>query len=119
MSIKADVQELASLKAEIKTLQAKLKNLRTQAKTVQERITVYLKEKQTPGVKYNGNVVLLEEKEKAGKKANKQKDIDAIKILENHGIQNSHKVLEEIMKARKGEPEMKVDLKFQKIKNQF
>jgi hypothetical protein len=116
MSIKADIRELSDLKNEIKILQAKLKNLRKQAVVVQDRITLYLKSKETPGVKYEGNVILLEQKEKAKNKPNKQKEIDAIRILENYGIKDSQKVLTEILQARKGDMELKTKLKIEKIK---
>ncbi len=116
MSIKSDINELESIRAELKSLNLKRKKLKEKEKEAELRIAEYLKSKDTPGVKNNGVAVVLEEKEQPGPKKNKDRDLDAIVVLERHGISDPKKVLEEIMTARKGEKTIKPKVKVSKYK---
>ena len=117
MSISGDVNELNEINAEIKRVSLHLKNLRTRAKLVEERIVNYLREKDQPGVKFQGRAIILENKSKRVAKKKSQKEADALRILEDYGVHNPEKVLEEVLEARKGYPQEVQKLKIAKIKN--
>jgi len=116
MSIKADVTELESIRAEIKQLNIRRKKLKEKERAAEARIALYLKAKDQPGVKHRGTAVILEEKECSGPKKNKDRDLDAMHVLERYGVKDTEKVLKEILKARKGDAVMKESLKISKIK---
>ena len=116
MSIKADVSELEAIRAELKTLNERRRRLKQKENDVEKRISDYLKAKDQPGVKHNGTAIILEEKERPLHKHPKERDADAIQVLENYGIQDADKVLKELMEARKGERQVKQKLKIQKLK---
>lgn len=118
MSIKADVQELESIRAEIKSLNMRRKQLRDKEKIVETRIQDYLRAKNQPGVKHQGTAIIMEEKETRSSKKSKERDTDAMNVLERYGVRDAEKVLKEIMEARKGEPVPKTKLKISKYKNQ-
>lgn len=117
MSIKADVTELESIRYELKSLNERRRKLKQKEKEVENRISEYLKSKDQPGVKHHGTAVILEEKERPGPKKAKERDMDAIGVLERYGVQDTQKVLAEIMNARKGETVIKKTLKIRKLKN--
>lgn len=118
MSIKSDVMELESIRAEIKSLSARRKKLKEKEKDVEARIKDYLHSKGQHGVKHHGTAIILEEKETRGPKKTKERTQDAICVLEKYGISNADQVLKEIMEARKGDPIPKSKLNIKKYKNQ-
>jgi len=113
MSIKSDVLELESIRAEIKSLAAKRKELRKREKVVEERIIQYLEIKEQPGLKHHGTAIILEQKEARERKKAKERDMDAKLVLERYGISDADRVLAEVLEARKGN---KVPVKKLKIK---
>ena len=68
MSIKSDVQELESIRVEIKLINDKKRKLKEKEREVENRITEYLKLNQHPGVKHQGRAIILEQKEKRASK---------------------------------------------------
>ena len=116
MSIKADVTELEAIRSEIKALNEKKKKLKEKEKAVEARIAEYLKAKDQPGVKHHGTAIILEEKERPGPKKPKDRDSDAMQVLEKYGIKDTQKALKEIMEARKGDAVVKESLKIKKYK---
>jgi hypothetical protein len=113
MSIKGDVIELNLINAEIKQLSNRTRSLRKKAKEVEARILNYLQEKEQPGVKYNGTAVIIENKTKRASKKSKDREVDALQVLKDNGIQNARDVLDQIIEARKGEsiPNQKIRIK--------
>jgi hypothetical protein len=116
MSIRSDVIELQTLQGEMKSLRARIKILREKEKTVMERISAFLKSRDQPGLKFNGTAVVLEQKEKATPKKQKDKDADTLLVLERLGIRNPEEALKEILTARKGETQPIEKLKVAKYK---
>lgn len=117
MSIKADLDELNGIEHELKSLRARLKHLNSRKKMITERVKVYIRSKDLPGVKHQGMAILLEEKEGRAKKAPKQRNEDAMSVLERYGITDAETALKEIMEARKGEKIPVDKLKVKKYKN--
>lgn len=103
MSIKSYVEELGAIKEELKKMTKARKVLTLRTKELEKNIAVYLKSKDQPGVKHEGNAIILEEKENRAPKKTGEKDSDASEILKKYGIQEPLKVLNEILEARKGE----------------
>jgi hypothetical protein len=104
MSIKSDVIELESLKAEIKRLNSLKKGLHSKVKIVEKRIFDYLKSREQCGLKHQGTAIVLTEKQVTKCKKKKEGNDSAISILEKYGIKNPEKALNEIMDAKKMEP---------------
>jgi hypothetical protein len=115
-SIQSDINELNEVNQEIKRLSAMLKKLRKQSKDIELRIADYLKDKDTPGVKFQGYAIVLEQKEKFVKKKKVEQEMDAIQVLENYNINNPSEALKEIIQARRGESTQVNKLKIKKIK---
>jgi hypothetical protein len=103
MSIQPQVNELNGIKAELKGLNARARKLRARKKQLEAEIAAYIKSKELPGVKHRGTEIRVEEKTKRAGKSNKQRDIDAMDVLERYGIRHPDRVLQELMEARKGE----------------
>lgn len=121
MSIKADVQELESIRNELKVLASRRKSLKEKEQATEARIQQFLKAKNQPGVKHQGVAITLEEKEVPGPKNNKQRKEDAVNVLSrllNKSPGGAEKIYEEIMNARKGDLITKSKLKMKKIKAQ-
>jgi len=117
MSIKLDLNELAQINNEIKRLQGNIRTLRKRANELSESTINYLKEKDQPGVKYNGTAIIIETKSKRESKSNKDRENDALKILEEEGISNASKVLNDILEARKGNLTDIQKIKIKKLNN--
>lgn len=117
MSIQGYVTELQGLKNELKNLNKKRADTLKKIREVESKISEFLKEKQQPGVKYQGTAIILEQKEKPGKKKNKDRDLDAISVLKDCGIEDAENIFKKLMEARKGPLELKETLKLAKIKN--
>jgi hypothetical protein len=116
MSIRDTFTELQSIKTEMKRLKSEIKTLREAEKKAEYKIREYLMEKGEPGFKLQGTAVILEEKEIRTKKNNKEKNEDALYILEKYGItENKEKILNELLEARKGDLQTTKKLKIQKF----
>jgi hypothetical protein len=75
-----------------------------------------LKVKQQPGVKFQGTAIILEEKEKHASKKPKERDDDAILVLQRLGVENPEQALKDILASRKGEKIASEKLKIAKYK---
>jgi hypothetical protein len=116
MSIQAYVSELQNLNIELKRLKQTSSELRKKIKIVENNIMEYLQEKQQPGVKYHDTAIIIENKSKRTSKPKKDKEEDALRILEQYGIKDSKNLLEQILEAGKGEEVEINKLKIKKIK---
>lgn len=114
------MQEFQGLERELKSLNERRKNIRKKLEEVKGRIDEYLRAKNVPGVKdKNMNLaVRLEEKEARAPKKNRDRDVDAMEILERYGVQDPDRVLREILEARKGEPVAKKVIKMESLSKQ-
>lgn len=117
MSIKSAVAELEAIRSELKNLGLRRKALKEREKIIEHEIASYLKSKEQPGVKHQGMAIVLEEKEVASHKKAKDRDADAILVLERYNIPDAQKVLAELLDARKGDLKITEKLKVKKIKS--
>lgn len=114
-SIKSYINELKNINVEIKRHQDSMRTLKKKADEVKKNIATYLQEKEQEGVKYNDVAVVLEAKEKRAGKKIKDRDTDAIKILEDYGIRDAESALGRILEARRGEKVEHFDVKLKKL----
>lgn len=117
MSITNQMNELNNVTLEIKRLSDNLRELRKTKKEIENVILEYLKEKDQPGVKFQGKAFVLESKSKRIPKKKTQKKEDAIRILENCGLNNPEKILEQLLEASKGDEEEIQKLKITKLES--
>lgn len=113
MSIQGDIIELENLKKEIKLLNQRLVDYRKQKMMVEERIILFMKEADTPGLKYNDNTaIVLQSKTMRSRKNKDEKIKDTLEVLGKHGYKNIDKhALTEIIEAQKGKKVMNQSLK--------
>lgn len=101
MSIKGDVEELNKINAEIKRVLSHLKKLRGTKREIERRVTLYLKEKDLPGVKHQDMVIRLDSKPKQVSKGKRIREQAVLDVLASSGISNPKDVLERLRKAEK------------------
>jgi hypothetical protein len=116
MSIQGQVNELTSIQNELTDMRKRGSALRKRVKQLETEIDAYLDAKDQPGLKYKGMVIIRETKPKHKPKKKVDQKADAIYVLEQHGVDDPAKVLEEVMEARRGSPTEHRKLKFKKYK---
>jgi hypothetical protein len=116
MSIQGKVNELNSIKNELKSLRDRGSVLRKSSKIIENEIDEYLNMKDQPGLKYKGTAIIRETAMKRLMKKKADARADVIDVLERRGVDSPEKVYDEIMDARKGSPTEQTKLKFTKIK---
>jgi hypothetical protein len=117
MSIQSYLNELSSIKSELKSIRTRGTQLRIRAKKIEEYIKEYLESKEQPGLKYKGTAIIREIKTKHNNKKIVEQKADCIQVLEKYGINNPEKLLEELHEAKKGQPVEQTKLKFKKYKD--
>lgn len=111
MSIRNYIDEIKNLNIELKRLNKSSALIRKNIKEAEKNVIEFLKEKNQPGVKYEGFEIRIENKQKRASKNKKDIEEDCLRVLEEYGISNPKSVLVEILEARKGE-----EIDSQKIK---
>jgi transposase len=115
-SIQGDINEINQINKEITDLRKRLVILRETKTKIEKRINEFLQEKDQPGVKYKGMAITIEEMKKRTYKNKKTKETDGIDILQKYGIDNSKKVLSEILEAMRGDIETSSIIKVRHLK---
>lgn len=116
MSIQGKVNEINSIKSELKSLRNRGTLLRKRQKQIEEDINNYLELKDQPGLKYKGTAIIRETTTKRRPKKKKDARSDSIDVLEKYGIRSPEKVFDELMDVQKGSPTEHNKLKFKKYK---
>lgn len=117
MSIQEELQELDSVNKQIAQLNKQLKTWKQRKKELEVSISEYIREKDLPGVKFQGKAVILEERPTFDRKKKKQQEADAIEVLRRYGINNAEQALHEVMSARRGEEKITNKLKLMNYSN--
>lgn len=117
MSIKAYVDELENIEAQIKINNQKNAALRKRMKELKTNITQFLQEKDQVGLKYKGKAIILETTEKRLAKKKKEKEESILHVLQELGIANTEEAYKMILEAQKGEPVETHNVKIKKISN--
>ena len=100
-TIKAEVDELNQINIEIKRNLENIKKLREKKKVLETNIAAFLNEKEIPGVKYNGDIILLQRKNKTILKSKKTRDTALYDLLRNNGVQNPEEVIKQMKSVGK------------------
>lgn len=100
-NIKAEFDELSSINIEIKRNLETLRKLREKKRVLEASITAYLNEKNLPGVKYNGDVILLERKDKKITKSKKARDEELLNLLRESGVHRAEELVTKIKNVGK------------------
>lgn len=109
---------LKSMNTEISRLQGSIKELRKKAKVIENRIITYLDEKKQKGVKLpddnSGKKTgfMLQTAHKTLPQTEKERKKKSLELLKSNGVTNPEKVLDDLLKTRKGE---KIDVPKLKI----
>lgn len=101
--VKAYVVELEEINNELKRIRDKAKVLREFKNSVEKKIMEYLEERGEIGLIYKGKNIIFRKKTKRTYKKKKDKENDAIAILQTLGIRDPKKVLEEVINSQKGQ----------------
>lgn len=117
MSIQGKVNELNSIKSELKSLRDRGSILRKRIKEIEEEIKEYLDMKDQPGLKYKGTAIIRETVTKRQQKKKQDAITDAMYVLKKYGVNSPERVLKEVMDARRGSPTEYDKLRFKKYKN--
>lgn len=102
MSLKAYLEELDAIKNELKALTLRRKKLNTRKQQIEDYVKEFLREKDQPGVKHNGVAYRLNENPKRQAKKKHEQHSQSIDVLKKYGVQDSEKLLEELIEARRG-----------------
>jgi hypothetical protein len=116
MSIRSYVIELKNIDSELKSLRMRTRQLNKQKFVLEEKIRDFLREKEQPGVKFQGVAITLEEREKHTRKKDVQKKEDSTRVLERYGVQDTEQAYKELMEALKGEKIAKSVVKVRNLK---
>jgi len=97
------VTELKQISVEIKNRAIELSKLRKRKQALDEQIIKFLKEKEQPGIKYQGIAVIAEDKTSRKPKKKSQKMEDCISIMKHYNIDNAERVLKDLIETMKGD----------------
>ena len=115
MSVKSDAQELAGIQGEIKQLRDRIRILKKQEKIVEGRMIRYMKENNHDGVTCGNEKFVLKDRISRRPMKENIRDQSSYDILRQHGVDNPEAAFKEMMDARRGEPEMKEQIKISKF----
>jgi hypothetical protein len=116
MSIKAYVDELARVQTEIRRNNDRNRLLRARVKELELNIGEYLSSKGQPGLKYNGQAILLQSQEKRTIKKKKDKESSVITLLGEMGVDNPESAYSRIVDVQRNDPISETKLKFTRLK---
>jgi len=110
-NIQEDMKELNAIVHELKSLTAKTKEFRSRKKELESRILKYLEDNEAPGLKFQELIVMKAESVTHSRLKKKEKQDNMMKVLENHGVQDIEKVIEELKRSSLGDEKTASKLK--------
>ena len=112
----SDLKELKNVVSEIKRLNIECKLLRLKKKELEDSIMEYLQVNDQPGVKYGELVVLSRERTTRKKLNKKEKETNAIEVLEGLGVIDARTAFSNILDSMKGEETVVTSLQIKENK---
>ena len=103
MSLNSYLSEIDSIQKEINRLNKVLAPLRKRKTELVNNIQEQLSKKKMTEIIYKGIKYSIIPSNVRSRKNNEQKTEDTTRILNNYGIRNTGKIIDEIMEAQKGE----------------
>ncbi len=116
MSIQSSIQELDSIKAEIKRTTDHVKTLRRRAKVIESDIKDYLQSTNQEGIKYKNQSFVIEHSLGHVRKAKKDKEEETMRLLWNMGISDTGVAYSKLMAVQKGDEVETTKLRVKKDK---
>jgi hypothetical protein len=119
LTIKQMMTELNTLKLEIKNRRADLKKLTDRVKDINEKISVFLKEKNQPGIKdqSQGIAIISKKVKRVVRKKKKEEKDDTMNVLRHFMPDDkAQRIFNELKESRKGETVDKDVLEIIKIR---
>ena len=116
---KTVMSELNTLKQEIKNRRADLKKLTDRVKDINEKISVFLKEKNQPGIKdqSQGIAIISKKVKRVVRKKKKEEKDDTMNVLRHFmSDDKAQRIFNELKESRKGETVDKDVLEIIKIR---
>lgn len=114
-TIKAYIDELDGIETELKKLRVIMKKLNARKKELHQYISDYLEEKDQPGLKYNGRVIMLDSGKMRKPKKKKEKEVDCKDLIRRWGIDDTDDFYEELMDSMRGESYTKNKIKIKRL----
>jgi hypothetical protein len=105
MSIRESVITLLNIQQEISRITRELSNLRKAAKREELSILKYMSDTGKTGLKFNGSLITLKQKQRRERKKKVDKEGDLLKVLQKYGISsntNQKTMLTELTLAMRG-----------------
>lgn len=104
-SARVQMEELLSIDIEIKRNLEALKKLRERKRTLETNVKNFLHEKELPGVRCNGDLIVLERKNKLKVKTKKTRDEEIINFLKTNGVANADIIAKQLKSIGKEQVE--------------
>jgi len=105
------LNELDGIKVELKRLNIRRGALLKRKREIEEGVSQFIKEKNLPGLKYNGVAIIVESKPTFDRKPVKESVEDSVRLLEGYGIKSPRRVLDELAEMKKGDEVVKEKIK--------
>lgn len=115
MSIKTYVDELEQINSEIKRNNAQNKALRARVKELEANIDDYLTQKGQHGLKYKGQAIIIEQKERRPTKNKKDKEESVVALLREWGVDDTKDAYIRLCETQKGDPVEQRKIKIRKL----
>ena len=101
--IKGLISEVSQIDAEIKRLNTQKRKLHARKKECEARIVKFLDRTNQAGVKYQGTALIAKTRNRRGRRKKKDQEKDGSAVLKKYGINNSDKIVRELLEAIKGQ----------------
>ena len=112
--IKGLISEVSQIDAEIKRLNTQKRKLHARKKECEARIVKFLDRTNQAGVKYQGTALIAKTRNRRGRRKKKDQEKDGSAVLKKYGINNSDKIVRELLEAIKGQPKEDTVLQMKK-----
>ena len=116
LTIQNKVNELKSINEELSRLTIQSKTMRKRVKVLEGEIDDYLEEKDQPGFKHEGMLIIRKTKTRRKMKKKSEQKSSVIDMLKKHGVNNPEQAYEDVMNARRQSPTEESVLKMERIK---
>lgn len=115
LNIKDIFTELDTLNKEVSTRLKALNDLKKRKKELEKKVSLYLKEKGQPGIKYQGVAIVSEKVKRTVTKKKDDAKQEALTILAHYNIggTNAEKIYNELLASKKEEVQKEI-IKFRK-----
>lgn len=109
--IRSDMSELSEIVKELKEIASRGKKLRARKVALVERIERWLEENDQHGIRFKELKVIRKERKIRPTLKKEEKEIAMLKVLEEHGISQSEKILEALKESGFKNEQVKTSLK--------